>query len=209
MVGSEAFYNHNQFYFVIGIVTMMFEAVSFNTLSSVPALFMIIGLLSMYEIRKSFSRAYITAAFFTLYWVQIVMLIKLAEDLMMRVESVNYRLNNPADDIERDANNVYQILFGKLHSLDSIRKGEINLTSQYWISCVFICIYCAQGWKTCKWLEVRDKTTHLHNLRYSTIRFWKYIEVRELENEDELKLVNIHKSKDSKKVKKLMENNVK
>lgn len=51
MVGSLAFYNHIRTYFVLGIICMMFEAVSFNSLSSIPGMFMIIALLSLYEIR--------------------------------------------------------------------------------------------------------------------------------------------------------------
>lgn len=203
MVGSEAFYNHNQFYFVMGIITTLFEAVSFNTISSIPSLIMIIGLLSMFEIRKNFSRAYRAFSFFTLYWVQIVMIIKLAMELILKVESVNARLNNlPDTNIEKQ---MLQILFGELHSLDVIRSSVISFTSYYWILTTLLCIYCYQGFKTSKWLEIRDKTPELKYVHSSTIRFWKYIKVRELEDRDEMRLVDIHKSTDSKKTKKLME----
>ena len=51
MVGSVAFFNHNSTYFTLGILSMMFEAVSFNSLSSIPGMFVVIGLLSLYEIK--------------------------------------------------------------------------------------------------------------------------------------------------------------
>lgn len=203
MVGSEAFYNHNQFYFVMGILATLFEAVSFNTISSIPGLFLIIGLLSMYEIRKNFSRAYRATSFFTLYWVQIVMIIKIAIEMILKVESVNAKLHNlPDDNFEKQ---MIQILFGELHSLEVIRSAEISYTSYYWILTTLFCIYCAQGWKTCKWLEIRDKTPDMRYVHSSSIRFWRYIQVRELEDRDELRLVDIHKSSDNKKTKKLME----
>jgi hypothetical protein len=209
MVGSEAFYNHNQFYFVVGILSMMFEAVSFNSISSVPGLFMIIGLLSLFEIRKNFSRTYRTFSFFALYWVQIVMIIKVAVEIIVRIESVNARLHNLVGKKARVTSTIIQILFGELHSVESTRFNEITFTSQYWILTTLLCIYCNQGWKACKWLEIRDKTPELRYVHSSTIRFWKYIKVRALEDRDEKRLVDIQKSSDSKKVKKLMENNVK
>ena len=203
MVGSESFYNHNQFYFVMGILATLFEAVSFNTISSIPGLFMIIGLLSLFEIRKSFSRAYRTFSFFTLYWVQIVMITKVAVELILKVESVNARIHSlPNTNLEKQ---MIQILFGELHSLETIRSAEISFTSYYWILTTLFCIYCAQGWKACKWLEIRDKTPDMQYVYSSMIRFWRYIQVRELEDRDELRLVDINKSSDSKKTKKLME----
>lgn len=72
-----------------------------------------------------------------------------------------------------------------------------------------LCIYCSQGWKSCKWLEIRDKTPELRYVHSSTIRFWRYIKVRALEDRDEKRLVEIQKSSDSKKTKKLMEKDVK
>lgn len=75
------------------------------------------------------------------------------------------------------------------------------------IFCIFLATYCIQGWKTCKWFEIRDKTQDLHTLT-SAVRFYKYIQVREKEDKDELKLIQIAESKDSKKVKKLMQQNV-
>lgn len=121
MVGSETFYSHNQFYFVVGILSMMFEAVSFNSLSSIPGIFMIIGLLSLFEIRKNFSRAYRVFSFFALYWVQIIMIIKLAVEIIVRIDSVNSRLHNLVGKKAKVTSTIIQILFGELHSVESIR----------------------------------------------------------------------------------------
>lgn len=168
---------------------MMFEAVSFNSVSSIPGLMMIIGLLSFYEIRKNFSRAYRIFSFFVLYWVQIVMICKLAVEILLKVESINARIHMHKDSELKVQVTILQILFGRLHTTEEIRSGSISYTSYYWLLTTIMCIYCAQGWKSCKWLEIRDKTPDLRRVHHSSIRFWKYIKVREQEDKDELRLV--------------------
>jgi hypothetical protein len=67
--------------------------------------------------------------------------------------------------------------------------------------CLFICIYTTQGWKTCKWLEIRDKTPELKFALSSSIRFWKYIQVREMEDAKETEMVeDLNKMKDAKEI---------
>jgi hypothetical protein len=96
----------------------MFEAVSFNTISSIPGIMMIIGLLSLYEIRRKFSRAYITTSFFVLYWVQIVMIIKVAVEIIVKIDSVNTKLHNLVGKKARVTSTIIQIMFGELHTVE-------------------------------------------------------------------------------------------
>lgn len=76
---------------------------------------------------------------------------------------------------------------------------NISIDAFWKFICLLVGTYCVQGWKTCKWLEIRDKTQG--NYTSSAHRFWDYIKVREKEDQDELALIEVAESKESKKVK--------
>lgn len=180
LVGSNRFYKNNQIFFTVAVFFKLFEAVSYNSLSSIPGLFMVIGLMSLYEIRKKYSRMYRTYSFVVLYWVQFMMIVKLVVELYVSIESVNANLHIQAMDSDNVAATLLQCLFGRLHTMEDIRdRKHINFASQYWIFSILISIYCCQGWKTCKWFEIRDKTSDLGFTYLSLTRFWNYIKVRE------------------------------
>ena len=123
---------------------------------------------------------------------------------------MNYRLNNEKDNhinATHFGSKFYQVFFGDILNYKELRDMEnINIQSLVKFICLFTGTYCIQGWKTCKWFEIRDKTPGKFNS--SALRFYKYIQVREKEDIDEMKLVQIAESKDSKKVKKMMEKSV-
>ena len=68
-------------------------------------------------------------------------------------------------------------MFGQIHKTEDLRDlDNINVPMLFKIFCIFLATYCIQGWKTCKWFEIRDKTQDLQTLT-SAIRFYKYIQV--------------------------------
>ena len=131
VVGSNRFYKNNQIFFAIAILLKLFEAVSFNSLSSMPGIFMVIGLMSLYEIRKKYSRMYRTFSFVVLYWIQLMMIIKLVIELYVSIESVNANLHTQSLDDKNVLATLLQCLFGRLHTIEEIRdRKDINWTSQ-------------------------------------------------------------------------------
>jgi len=71
----------------------------------------------------------------------------------------------------------------------------------YQFMAFFLCLYGSQGWITCKWLEIRDKTPFIQSSYSSFHRFWAYIKVRENEDNEENRLVQlIAENKDKKKI---------
>jgi hypothetical protein len=73
------------------------------------------------------------------------------------------------------------MLFGRIHTIEEMRDlDNISFSALGKFLCLFIGTYTIQGWKTCKWLEIRDKTKG--KFVSSAVRFYKYIQIREKED---------------------------
>jgi len=94
IVGSEKFYKFNQKFFILAFFAKLIESVTFNSMSSVPGMFLLLGLAAMYDLRKKYSRFYRTYSFFVIYYIQTMMILKLCISIYLSIESVNMKLNN-------------------------------------------------------------------------------------------------------------------
>lgn len=119
-IGSETFYNINQVFFIVSILCKLLESVTFNSLTCLPGLFILLSLGSMYDQRKKYSRFYRTYSFFLVYWIQFMMCVKLCAQIYMSIPNVNYRLiierNDNESNGEMNEATFFQVLFGELHS---------------------------------------------------------------------------------------------
>jgi len=204
VVGSNKFYKFNQYFFMISLFCVFLESVTYNSLSCVPGMLMILGLGAMFDLRKKYSRFYRTYTFNVMYWVQFIFIAKWCVDIFVNIETVNHALHNEEQTDKNWRNTFYQILFGEIQSIEVLRDVKnISISALGKFICLFTGTYCVQAWKTCKWYEIRDKAPG--KFVSAALRFMAYIKVREKEDSDEMKLISIANSKDSKKVKKMME----
>lgn len=205
LIGNERFYKLNQIFFGLGLFSKLLEAVTFNSLSCLPGLFMVLGLFAMYDLRKKYSKAYRTFSFNVVYFIQYMMIVKLSMKVFIHIPNINAHLVHEKQNEKHYASTFYQVLFGEMHSLEDHEDEKVIHYTLIQFLSFFVCIYCFQGWKTCKWMEIRDKTRELdegsHN---STKRFWHYIKIREHEDKEENKLVEILLSNDKQKIKSAM-----
>jgi hypothetical protein len=93
IVGSNRFYKYNQFFFMISLFCVFLESVTYNSISCVPGMMMILGLGAMYDLRKKYSKFYRTYTFNVAYWVQFIFIVKWCVDIFVSIETVNYALH--------------------------------------------------------------------------------------------------------------------
>jgi len=117
IVGSERFYKFNQKFFLLAFLTKLVESVTFNSMASVPGMFLLLGLAAMYDLRKKYSRFYRTYSFVVIYYIQTMMVLKLCVSVYTSIETVNMRLNHPVGETAGYASTWYQTIFGRLHSV--------------------------------------------------------------------------------------------
>lgn len=133
-----------------------------------------------------------------------MMILKVCIQIHMNIPSVNAELLDP----KNESSLWIQMIFGRIHKLhkpgEPLDKNDADPNATlFQFLAFFIAIYCTQAWKTTKWLEIRDKTPELKFSPSSLIRFWKYIQVRQQEDQEETINMNIFNSKDKKKIKEL------
>ena len=116
-IGSDRFYKWNQTFYAIAILFTLLESVSFNSCSSLPGVFLIIILSSMYDLRKRYSYFYRTLSFVVGYYIHFIMAIKLGALIYLRIEYINVYLKHKPD----DSRSIWlQSLFGKLKCVDEV-----------------------------------------------------------------------------------------
>lgn len=102
---------------MVALICKMIESVTYNSVSAVPGLLLIIGLFSMYDLRKKYSMFYRTFSFFVVYWIQIMMVFKMSVKVYMGIPSVNERLQyeQAQGDGEKVSESTFlQMFFGEL-----------------------------------------------------------------------------------------------
>ena len=99
-IGSERFYNYNQLFFMMTLFFKLFESVTFNSLSCVPGLMLIIILFAAYELRKTYSQFFRTFSFVTVYWIRLMMIIKISAEIYAYTPNINVMLNSKKNDDE-------------------------------------------------------------------------------------------------------------
>lgn len=85
VIGSNRFYKYNQIFFMISLICVFVESVTFNSVSSLPGMLMILGLGAMYDLRKKYSRFYRTFTFNVAYVIQYAFLIKWCVDIYVNI----------------------------------------------------------------------------------------------------------------------------
>lgn len=129
LIGNGKFYKFNQLFFELGLLGKIIESVTFNSLSCVPGLIMILILGAMYELRKKFSKSYRTYSFNVVYFIQYMMIVKISGEMFMNIPNINASL---VHGLKRGVNNdrhwlpsVIQVIFGKLHNLEENEDEEM------------------------------------------------------------------------------------
>lgn len=94
LIGCERFYKFNQPFFALGLLAALIESVTFNSLSSLPGIFFVVGLFAMYDLRKKYSKTYRTYSFNVVYYLQYMMIVKISAEIYMNIPAVNMHLAN-------------------------------------------------------------------------------------------------------------------
>jgi hypothetical protein len=72
------FYKWNQWFFMLTLSSKLLESVTFNSLSCIPGMFMVLGIFAMFDLRKKYSKVFRTATFTLIYFIQGMMIIKIS-----------------------------------------------------------------------------------------------------------------------------------
>mmetsp|Transcript_21580 Transcript_21580/g.33239 ORF Transcript_21580/g.33239 Transcript_21580/m.33239 type:complete len:491 (-) Transcript_21580:2754-4226(-) len=108
-VDCEWFYNKNQMFFGLALLFQLFEAMSYNSCSDIPSLFMILLLFAFYAVRKKYSVAYRKYSFFVVYAIQFILILKIINDTMNSIDFVQEFMKNNKNSPFVQINNL---LFG-------------------------------------------------------------------------------------------------
>lgn len=76
------------------IIAKLFESVTFNSISCIPGLFLVLGMVAMYDLRKRYSRVYRSFSYVVIYYIQLMMIVKLCVNIYLTIETVNFELLN-------------------------------------------------------------------------------------------------------------------
>lgn len=182
-IDSDHFYNYNQVFFMATILLVLMQANIFNSCLDIPILFQILLLFSLYAYRKVYTVGFLRYTFFTIYYIQFMMALKLLKITLTKIEYVQEYVedNQKATLVE-----VVDILFGGIESHDQSYKMFLRRIGHVCI--IVICFIVAQCWKATKWIEIRVKTQHMEGQGWLT-RFNEYLRTRDQSNQLQLKLV--------------------
>jgi hypothetical protein len=95
LVGRNKFYKMNQKFFALALFCKLLESVTFNSLSCLPGLFMVLALVAMYDLRKKYSRVFRVFSFVLLYWLQGMMILKVCVQIFMNIPNINAKYMDP------------------------------------------------------------------------------------------------------------------
>ena len=129
---------------------------TFNSSSDIPALLLIAVMAAFYPVRKAHSVFYRVFSFIVVYFVMLLMLLKIFYEIVSQIKFISDMLKD-----EEYANyksvQFVAIVFGAQHSA-AATDGAIVLSS------TIFCFVCCCWWRTAKWVEIRSKTKHTPNL---------------------------------------------
>lgn len=120
---------------------------TFNNLTDLPGLFLLMLLGGLYMMRKEFSSFYRPLSFFFVYWVQYIILLKFLKDMLTEVRYIRIWLENHPESTPAYLNDI---LFG---GLKKVNKSLKHANHTYGGLCLFSCYV----WRIVKWFEVREK----------------------------------------------------
>lgn len=151
---------------------------AYNSVSDIPSMFFLLFLSALYAFRKNYSGAYRVLSFFVVYYIQVLMLIKICNDFILRSPfNKEWIAANPKAAFVR----IEAILFGeplsaKVHLSD---RDQASADRKFYIyqASAISCLFFTQCWKVTKWIEIRYKTSHLENAWFCS-RFVEYINMR-------------------------------
>ena len=93
----------------------LFTAMSFNSCSDIPCLFILLILAAFYGQRKQYSRAYRQGSFFIVYFIMFMLVLKLVNDILNRIPFIkDFMKYNKASTIVQ----VNHLVFGGSASLE-------------------------------------------------------------------------------------------
>jgi len=83
----------------MGLLTSLFESVTFNSFSCIPGLFLVLILFACYDLRKKYSRFYRSYSFVVIYWIRFIMIVKVSIEIYTAIPYVNMHLHHEKEDI--------------------------------------------------------------------------------------------------------------
>lgn len=108
-VDSDHFYRYNQKFFIGLILFELFQAMVFNSCSDIPTLFMLLALFASYAYRKVYTRAFLQYTFLLVYFIQLVLTLKIINETLVRIDYIREQMGANQD---YRAVQVNTLLFG-------------------------------------------------------------------------------------------------
>ena len=127
----------------------------FNSCSDIPTLFMLLIMFASYAYRKVYTRLFLTYTFVLVYFIQLVLILKLINEIITRIQFLQQLMQANEDSTIVQINSI--VFGGGSQKTDSDEPMMIVRRYGYFIN-LFICFYACQAWKSAKWMEIRYKT---------------------------------------------------
>lgn len=179
-IGASWYYSKNQIFYVLGLICYLIQAMAFNAVADLPALFVTLFVIGAYPMRREISKWYRILNFVQVYLYQLTLLVKLVHDVIVRIKLVeHYLTNNP----ETNVSKMNDLFFGgKAAKLEAAGRAE-----HYYIE-VLSSLFFLSLWRMVKWWEIREKCGEKVSELSFIGQFIYYFEVREKSDQDRQRL---------------------
>lgn len=91
-IGCTWFYKQNQKFYSGAIVLYLLQAMAFNAIMDVPSLIFILIMVAGYVVRKEITIIFRTYSFFMTYWLNFIVFIKFAHDVIVKIPFIEEHL---------------------------------------------------------------------------------------------------------------------
>ena len=157
------FLKSNKIFFLCFLFFVLAGAMEFNSISDIPAMAMVLLLLSFYAFRREYFLAYGRFVMFMAYYVQFAVTVKIFWTLLMVVPEVHswfgHHQKNPAV-------RVSMLLFGIEESSGRQDAADVSSTQSQkskvlQVFFMLMVLYSVQCWKQQRWTAIRYQTAQL------------------------------------------------
>jgi hypothetical protein len=87
-VDSYHYFTWDRIFFVLSLLSTLFQAMVNNSAADIPSLFFILIMFATYMFRKTFTKIYLQYTFFVMYYLHFVLLLKLSNEILVNIDFV-------------------------------------------------------------------------------------------------------------------------
>lgn len=150
------FYKLNKVFFLLMLVSVLFQSMDYNGIIDIPSLFLILLLISFYEFRKAYNTLFTLYNFFMAYYFIIVTFLKLFYHILSKNEYWQQKMvNEPEDFWVKTLMTIFGVKISTRGQFTDTGDALRYITS---IIGQLLVIYFAHSWSQAKWIDVMEVT---------------------------------------------------